>query len=426
MKSGFAVGSVLIAMTTIAHSQQPSAPPQPTFRAGVTLVSTDVIPRDRNGRFVADLTKDNFTVMEDGQPQSISSFFLVHGGRTFNLFESPTTAAPATEGIVLPPARRRTDDTAGRVILIFVDDLHFEPEASPNVRKVYQTLVETLVHEGDLVAVVSSGPSSIEIGPTYDRKLVMEAMGKIRGSGLLASEIFKLLETSQGPGDIRARAQIAFYAAYDMLAQFEHISNKRKAVVYLSMGYDFDPFVEGRESRDHIQGGRFSDPLRFLLDDKEENPYFRMGHVTADIELHKLMRELALSANRANATIYTVDPRGLSGVVDSGQYIDQSEWRTYLQKTQSSLRYIAEQTGGFPVVNTNDFATEFKRIDAETSDYYVLGFYSTNPDPVKRVRSLEVKVDRPEVTVSARRQYSLKTPGTVPTPPPLKATPKKK
>ena len=79
------------------------------------------------------------------------------------------------------------------------------------------------------------------------------------------------------------------------------------------------------------------------------------------------MRELALSANRANATIYTVDPRGLSGVVDSGQYIDQSEWRTYLQKTQSTLRYIAEQTGGFPVVNTNDFATEFRRIDAETS-----------------------------------------------------------
>ena len=337
--------------------------PQPTFRAGVTLVSTDVIPRDHNGRFVADLTKESFTVLEDGQPQAIASFFLVHGGRTFNLFEPAATTASADEGIVLPPSRRRTDDSAGRVLLIFVDDLHFEPEASPNVRKVFQTLVETLVHDGDLVAVVSSGPSYIEIAPTYDHKLVMEAMGKIRGSGLLASEIFKLLETSQGPGDIRARAQMAFYAAYNMLGEFEHITNKRKAIVYLSMGYDFDPFAEGRDSRDRIQGGRFSDPLRFMLDDKEENPYFRMSHITADIELHKLMRELVLSANRANATIYTVDPRGLAGIVDAGQYIDQSEWRTYIQKTQSTLRYIAEQTGGFPVVNTNDFATEFKRID---------------------------------------------------------------
>ena len=111
------------------------------------------------------------------------------------------------------------------------------------------------------------------------------------------------------------------------------------------------------------------------------------------------MRELMLSANRANATIYTIDPRGLAGVVDAGQYLDQSEWRTYLQKTTSTLRFLAEETGGFAVVNTNDFASELKRIDAETSDYYVLGFYSSNPDPTKRTRTLEVKVDRPNVTM---------------------------
>ena len=99
------------------------------------------------------------------------------------------------------------------------------------------------------------------------------------------------------------------------------------------------------------------------------------------------MRELTLSANRANASLYTIDPRGLQGVVDAGTYVDQSEWRTYIQKTTSSLRYMAEETGGFPIVNTNDFASELKRIDAETSDYYVLGFYSSNPDPTKRTRT---------------------------------------
>ena len=75
-----------------------------------------------------------------------------------------------------------------------------------------------------------------------------------------------------------------------------------------------------------------------------------------------------------------MDPRGLAGVTDAGQYLDQSELRTFLNKTISSLRYIAEETGGFAVVNDNDFETAFKRIDAETSDYYVLGYYSTNPD----------------------------------------------
>jgi VWFA-related protein len=401
-----------------AIAQNPAPAQPPIFRTTVTLVTTDVIPRDGNGRFVSDLTRNNFTVLEDGQPQTIASFALVHGGRTFNTLTVP--AAPAPEGIVLPGAARRVvADTAGRVLLIFVDDLHFEPEYSPHVRRVIASLATTLLHDGDLVAMVSSGPSAIEVGPTYDRKLVASAASKVRGSGLTASEIFGMLETSQGPGDLRSRARLAFYTAYNMLASLEEVQNKRKAIVYISTGYDFDPFPEGRNSRDRIMGGRFSDPLRFLID--KENPYFSLGSATADIDLHKLMRELTLAANRTNATIFTVDPRGLPGVVDAGQYLDQSEWRTFIQKTQSTLRFIAEETGGFSAVNDNDFETAFKRIDAETSDYYVIGYYSTNADSGKRVRELDVKVDRPSVTVSSRKAYSIKTPGKPPPPPPVKA-----
>jgi VWFA-related protein len=390
---------------------------QPTFRAGVTLVSTDVIPRTEKGSFVADLTKENFTVLEDGVQQAIVAFSMVQGGRTYNLL-TPPAAAAAVDGLVLPTARPRANDSVGRVLLILVDDLHFEPELTPHVRKLITTIVDTLLHEGDLAAVVSTGPSFIEAGPTYDHKMIAEAAGKVRGSGYLPSEIFKMMESSQGPGDVRARAQMAFHTTYNILAQLESVANRRKAVLFISTGYDFDPFAEGRNSRDRIMGGRFSDPLRFLID--EENPYFSLGRVTADIDLFRLTRELTLSANRANASLYTIDPRGLAGVTDAGQYVDQSEWRTYIQKTTSTLKYLAEETGGFAIVNTNDFAAELKRVDAETSDYYVLGFYSTNPDPKRRTRTLEVKVDRPGITVASRRAYSLKTEGTPPAPPPIK------
>ncbi len=391
---------------------------QPDFRSGVTLVSTDVIARDSNGRFVADLTKDNFTVLEDGVPQTIASFSLVHGGRTFTALDAAPPAVP--EGIVLPSVTRKpvAADVAGRVILIFIDDLHFDVEYTPHVRRLIDTLVTNLLHEGDMVAMVSSGPSAIEIGLTYDRKLIASAASKIRGSGITTAEIFQMMETSQGPGDIRTRAQVAFYNAYNMVTELENVVNKRKAVIYISSGYDFDPFAESRRGRDRIQGGRFSEPSRLLIE--EDNPYFRLPAATADIDLYNFMRELTLASNRANATLFTVDPRGLSGVTDAGKFLDQSEWRTYLQKTQSSLRFLAEETGGFAVVNDNDFATAFKRIDAETSDYYVIGFYPTNPDQKKRVRQLEVKVDRPNVNVIARTAYSLRTPGTPPPPPAIK------
>lgn len=427
MRSFILLAALSVAVTTLSARQAPApAPagnqPQPTFRADVTLVTTDVIPRDADGNFISDLTKDDFTVIEDGKPQEIASFTLVHGGRVFNLLEPPPPSPSETEGIVLPPKRRPVDPGSGRVLLIFVDDLHFEAQYTPHVRRIVQQMVDNLLHEGDLVAMVSSGPSAIEINPTLDRKLVASAASQIRGSALTPAEMFQMLETSQGPGDLRFRAQVAFQTMFNMLRSLDQVQNRRKAVVYISGGYDFDPFLDARHSKDRVMGGRFSDPTRFLID--EENPYFHLGTVTADIDLYAYMRELTLTANRTNASIFTIDPRGLAGVTDAGQYLDQSEWRTFLNKTISTLRYIAEETGGFAVVNDNDFVSALKRIDAETSDYYMIGYYSSNPDPTHRVRALEVTVNRPNVSVSSRKSYSLKTPGTPAPPPPLKV-PKK-
>ncbi|MCC7178863.1 MAG: VWA domain-containing protein [Acidobacteria bacterium] len=389
----------------------PGGVQQPTFRADITLVTTDAIPRDKDGRFVADLTKDDFTVLEDGVAQRIESFVMVHGGRSFNLLAPPPPSAP--EGIVLPPTRRPADTgESGRILIIFVDDLHFQAEYTPHVRRIVQQIVDTLLHEGDLVAMVSSGPSAIEIDPTLDHKLIASAATRIRGSAPTAAEIFQMLESPSGPGDIRFRAQVAFQTMYNLVSSLDQVRNRRKAVIYISPGYDLDPFAEGRKGKDRIMGGRFGDPMKELID--EENPYFRMSAIRADADLYLLMKELTLTANRTNTSLFTIDPRGLSGVVDAGQYVDQSEWRTYLQKTTSSLRYLAEETGGIAVVNDNDHEAAFKRIDAETSDYYVLGYYSSNPDPTKRVREIEIKVNRPDVTVAARKDYSLKTPGTPP------------
>ena len=66
-----------------------------------------------------------------------------------------------------------------------------------------------------------------------------------------------------------------------------------------------------------------------------------------------------------------------------------------MRETQDSLRVLAEQTGGIAVVNQNDFDKALKRIDNETSDYYVLGYYSSNPDPLRRTRKIEVRTTRP-------------------------------
>ena len=113
------IGGAVPAQTPTPQMATPVQPP--TFRLNVDLVTTDAIVRDNNGQFVADLTKDEFEVYEDGVKQDLQSFVLVHGGRAFNLQAPPPP--PVQEGIILPPPRP-TNDAAGRVFLIFLDDLH--------------------------------------------------------------------------------------------------------------------------------------------------------------------------------------------------------------------------------------------------------------------------------------------------------------
>ncbi len=116
------------------------------------------------------------------------------------------------------------------------------------------------------------------------------------------------------------------------------------------------------------------------------------------------------AANRANATFYTIDPRGLVAGSDMDEQVDTTEWNNHIRKSQDSLRVIAEETGGFAVINQNDFDKSLKRIDAESSDYYVLGYYSSNPDPLKRTRKIEVKAKRPNLDIWSRKSYSIKPP----------------
>ncbi len=394
-----AVALLVAALAGVSAQEQ-----KPTFSTGVTLVTTDVIVRDDKGQFVADLKKEDFEVLEDGQAQQLVSFVLVHGGRTFNV------AAPAApvqqEGFVLPTARPATDE-AGRVLLIFVDDAHLEALNSHHVRALLKKVAATLVHDGDLVSLVTTGTSSVSVPLTYDRKMLDAAIEKITGNGLTFLDITQLSEGPSGPANLRQRAANAFATAYETINSLERVRNKRKAVIWVSQGYDFNPFEGARRGTDRVFGGRYGSPTRDMIRD-DENPFFRSANVFADSDLQAQLQEITRAANRANATLFTIDPRGLVGTSDAGQHIDQEEWTTHLQKAQGTMRTLAENTGGFAVLNANDFGPALSRIDAETSDYYVLGFYSSNKDSNRRVRELEVKVNRPGVKVASRRFYSLR------------------
>jgi VWFA-related protein len=400
-------GVALAAQAPAGKPAQPPPPqeqPKPTFRVGIQAVTMDAIVRNERDQFIADLTKDEFEIFEDGVKQTITSMQLVHGGRVHNLVDAPPP--PTQEGIILPPSRPR-NDTAGRIFLIIVDDLHLDFRNTGRIRDLFKRIHQRLVHEGDMFAIVSTGPSSIAVDPTYDRKVLEDAIKKISGSGLKPSDIIQGPEGAEGPSEVRYRAHVAFSTAYDMLTQMERIPNRRKAVVWVSNGYDFDPFAQSRLGEDPVFGGRFGQTRE---EGKEMRDQFNKSQVFADADLARELGELTRTANRANATIYTIDPRGLVAGADLDEQLDPVEYGEHVRKTQDSLRVLAEETGGIAVVNQNDFNKGLSRIDAETSDYYMLGYTSSNPDPTKRTRKIEVKVTRPSTRVISRTSYSLARP----------------
>ena len=384
----------------------------PVFGSRADLVTTDVIVRDsKTDQFVADLKPTDFDILEDGVKQELASMVLIHGGRAYNTLAPPP--APLQEGIILPVARP-TNDAAGRVFLLFVDDLHMDFQQTPRIRDLFRKMLKNLIHDGDMWGMVSTGTSSISIDLTYDRALLDDAINRISGNGLKPTEIIKGQEGADGPVELRYRAHVAFTTANQLMQNLEKLHNRRKAVIWVSSGYDFNPFEKSRLKEqlgpcDDSGSGDSSGQSNCVSGNGRVDPNLvPQGSQFADAELVRDMADVTRAANRANATLYTIDPRGLVAGGDIGENLDPVEWDRYVSKTVDSLRTIADLTGGFAVVNQNDFDKALKRIDAETSDYYVLGFYSSNPDPLRRTRRIEVVTKRDGVKVWSRTSYSLR------------------
>src|SRR5438445_1040369 len=404
---------------------KPAQPQKPTFTVRIDLVTNDVIVRDEKGNFVPDLKKDEFKIFEDGVKQDIASMTVVTGGRVTNLLAPPPPPPP--EGIILPPSKP-VNDASGRIFLFFVDDLHMDFHNTGRIRDLFKKIEKNLLHDGDMWAMVSSGPSSIAIDMTYDRNRFEEAIKKIAGNGLKPADIIQGPSGAEGPSEVRYRAHVAFSTVNDVLQELERVHNRRKAVVYVSDGYDFNPFQDARlglgDPNSPFQKNEMARSQRQMSSDPNADPMTtqqKQNEEFADADLARELGELTRAANRANTTFYTIDPRGLVGGSDIDEQVDPTQWSDYLRKSQDSLRVIAEETGGIAVVNQNDFERALKRIDNETSDYYVLGYVSKNSDLTRRRRQIEVRVTRKDLNVNYRKEYVLK-----PTPPPVGSTTTKK
>jgi VWFA-related protein len=415
---------VLLATTMIA--QQKPDNQSTVFRLASDYYHRTVIVRDTDNKFVPDLKPEEFRVYEDGALQKITTLFANIGGRALSGLTESRTAAPVREGLILP-ATRPPADTSGRLFIVFIDDLHLQATDTPRVKDVLKKVRDILVHENDLVGFVSSGKSNIAIDPSYDfgHRRFNEVINRVMGEGLTMQDILAgvMTESKEGPQQVRSGAHIAQMTALETLQQLAQFSDRRKAFVYVSNGYDYNPLKESRwqitkdmytwmddsgpfaqemaEDRYNKEQGTMRDPKLIELDQNRYDEYKKKTEFS-NADLTQEMVVLAREASRNSITFYPLDPRGLQTTnsdISVREKIPYADIRDLRLQQYQTLDLLAHETGGFCICQTNDFESGLRRIDNEMSDYYELGYRTNNPDPMKLRRTVKIEVTRPGLHV---------------------------
>jgi VWFA-related protein len=381
-----------------ATQSSQAAPPQ--LRSRTDHFATEVIVRDTRRRFVADLKLEDFEIFEDGVRQQPSTFSLIAGGRSIPAPETPVRR----EGLILP---RAAPPELGRVFAILVDDMNIQPSDTVLARKALHLIRDTVFQDGDLIVMVSTGPSSIQGAATYryTNARFNAEVGRVMGNGMTVDEILAASNTAEGPAGLRYHAHVAFSTAYDLIDQLANIKDRRKAIFYVSSGYDFNPLTNSRFKlmQDALDAGQGGGDLSAEDIRRHRNPLESGTQRFSESDLVAELASLTRAAQRANVTFYPVDPRGLLAGVPVNARITAEEWNATWTKSLTSLQVLASETGGICLCNINDIRPRLREVDDATSDYYLIGYTPSNTDARRIRRTVEIRVRRPGLTVSGYR-----------------------
>jgi VWFA-related protein len=392
MKKAIAiVAATLLAVNVSA--QAPQQPQQPQYRVHVTseLVLVNVVVRDKKGNLVRDLKKDDFTLLEDGKRQSISSFDFenVDELKTAGAAEV-TVSGTAPDGALLRPAERTAALNARdrRLMLLFFDFSGMDPEQIDRSVDAAKKFVQTRMQAADLIALVSLATNMrVDLDFTDDKTKVLSALTSYtsgQGQG------FEKGNTGSAEG---AAETGGAFTADD--TDYNTFNADRKLLALQSIMQTL---------------GKISQKKAII--------YFSNGVSQNGVDNQSALRAATASAVKANVSIYPVDIRGLQAFPPGGEAQNaslhgQSAYNGAAvlndlsgnAASQETLSTLASDTGGKAFFDSNDFGAVFSQVQKDSSAYYVLGFTSTNALKDGRFRHLKVQLNRQDLKLDYRSGY---------------------
>ncbi len=372
---------------------------QPVFRGGVNFVRVDAIITDRQGNPVTDLTRDDFEVFEDDQPQTIETFRLVQ--------IDPAAPVESTGRLTTRQDEENAaaDDDA-RIFVFFLDEYHVRLGSSLAARRHLIEFVQTQLGPKDLVSVMYPLSPLDSVILSRDHEQLVHAIERFQGRKFDYTPRNALEDRyANQPTEIveRVRRQVSLSALTGLSVKLGALREGRKAIVLVSEGYlaMLPPQLRGPiATMPGLGNPNRGNPL--AGENMQEDRARFMAEIDVQSELQRVFEE----ANRSNTAIYAVDPRGLStGEFDIQDNVAGRASQDALRQTQNTLQVLAGETDGRAIINRNDLAAGMKQIVRDASAYYLLGYNSTQSRSDGKFHPIKVRVRRPGVQVRARKGY---------------------
>lgn len=400
------------------QSQQQTQTPDDdeVVRITTSLVQTDVVVTDKDGRQVTDLKAEDFEILENGKPQNITNFSYVTTAPTPAPAGAPKPSPTPRDkaGVPPPPPARLRPEQVRRAIALVVDDLRMSHEGVHATRQALKKYVEEQVQPGDLVAIIrtSAGIGALQQF-TNDRQQLYAAIERVRplarttrlGAFTSVDTLDRLEAQATAPsinggndGGPPTPQEIQGRQSEKTKPRSQALSEFRDTLLTVGTLGALGFVVRGlRELPGRKAVVLFSDGIAIF----NQNPDGQDRHERT----LSALRQLVDQANRASVVIYSVDTRGLqptgltaadmtsgnpnlpSGAGPDGPFGGLGGIRTDqvgtqvlgtrsadLFEGQNGLNYLARETGGTTLFNQNDLNKGIRRALEDIRGYYLIGY----------------------------------------------------
>ena len=408
MNNARALGTGTNSDLSVGHSISAESEAKVEFRSSTVLIQVPVVVTDKSGNHIHGLTKENFSIFENGKPVTVSAFEELAAENT--PLVTPATKAGQFQNLSL------TDSKPRNIVVIALDTVN-----TPFLDQTYgrRELIKFLarnVNSGEVLSlmIITSRGLKVVQGLTGDPAALSAALKKVSGelSQMETTTEDAQVDAMNGASDapvispqnsdptssIEAFVQHgdAVEAAFRQSNAIETTMNGFLGIAWALSG------VPGRKSLIWATGG-----FPFAIDSPASVPG---GYLSL------LYERTMLALNESQISVYPVDIRGLvntsfmdaskNGVATGRNFQQQLVNRAWLQQSKfDTLNDFADMTGGKAFYNTNDLAGSFQRAANDGASYYLLGYYLDTHNNKPGWRKLQVKVDKKETEIRARSGF---------------------